>query len=243
MQAYIDGDADALVASSVELIWLCGIAPDRCPELVLVLAETRGADQLLVRPGVSSLLELRDQSLAVAPGVLPRYLVTHALKQQQLPAAAAPRLLALPRGEWDQALMQGRLAGVVADATTAADLRRHLPLEPLFSSADLSHEMFVLLAVDRDLLRRSPGAVQALIEAWLVRRRAASGEAMDPHWREPGRQEQYQLLDPRQQNLLPVLRHTRIHLVHAGMVPLNTPLPPSDPAPMLAAYRALASAL
>lgn len=124
-------------------------------------------------------------------------------------------------------------------------LLRALPLKTLFTSRQLPYEILDVLAVDPELLRRHPDAVLALVQGWravrleenqrptVVRQELARYLGLKPAnarppfrgIRFPGPQEQYELLDPAQNNLPPLLEKIRQVLYANGLIPANTPLP------------------
>ncbi len=102
-----------------------------------------------------------------------------------------------------------------------------------------------MLAVDPELLRLHPDAVLALVQGWQAvrleetRRPGAMHQAMADSmglqpgdrpgaWdgiRYPGPQEQYELLDPAQNNMPPLLKKIRQVLYDSGLIPAHFPLP------------------
>jgi NitT/TauT family transport system substrate-binding protein len=101
-----------------------------------------------------------------------------------------------------------------------------------------------VLAVEPEFLRVHPDAVLALVKGWQTVRAEESqqqatvrqemahdlglGSAMAPAMgriRHPGPQEQYELLDPLQNNLPPLLEKIRQVLYGNGVIPAHTPLP------------------
>ena len=105
-----------------------------------------------------------------------------------------------------------------------------------------------MLAVEPELLLLHPDAVLALVQGWQAAReeervgQVGVREAMADHLglypafsstvlgciRYPGPQEQYELLNPRQNNLPPVLEQIRQVLYANGVIPANTHLPATD---------------
>lgn len=257
VREYIAGRADAIAITTVDAVSICGVAPDRCPVLVFVIDESRGADQLLAVPEAGGMGGLVGQPIAMEGSSLALYLVDRAFRLHSLPPPQPALRRVMPPEEWDRALRRGEVRAVMAYPPTSERLRSTLSLVPQFSSAEIPLEILDVLAVDPELLREHPGAVQGLIAAWLrakndERNRSESAqkelarrlgmqeaalELVQRSIRYPGLQEQYQLLDPTQNNLPPVLRRIREVLYRNGRIPASTPLPRLDPGPVLAAQQ------
>ncbi|HSR38863.1 MAG TPA: hypothetical protein VLL95_08110, partial [Phnomibacter sp.] len=73
VHAYLRGDQPVAPLTTVEAVYLCERVPERCPVVVLVLDESRGADQLAVRNDVPSLKDLRGRTIAVTFSTLGPY--------------------------------------------------------------------------------------------------------------------------------------------------------------------------
>ena len=117
--------------------------------------------------------------------------------------------------------------------------------KPCLRVGDSPYEILDVLAVEPGFLRVHPDAVLALVKGWQTVRAEESqqqatvrqemahdlglGSAMAPVMgsgiRYPGPQEQYELLDPLQNNLPPLLEKIRQVLSANGVIPANTPLP------------------
>lgn len=245
MQAYISGRAQAIATTTIDVVTICGVAPERCPVIVYVIDESRGADQLLARKGVQGLEGLVGRPIAVERGSLARYLLARAFETKGLPAPSPSQLRFLPASTWAAALREGRVDAVVSYPPRSEMLLRSQPLQTLFTSRQLPYEILDVLAVDPEFLRVHPDAVLALVKGWqtvrveesqqqgTVRQEMAShlglGPAMAPAmWsgiRYPGLQEQYELLNPLQNNLPPLLEKIRQVLYANQVIPANTPLP------------------
>ncbi|MCP9833013.1 MULTISPECIES: hypothetical protein [unclassified Cyanobium] len=245
MEAYIAGRAQAIATTSIEAVNICGVAPERCPVIVYVIDESRGGDQLLARPGVTELKGLLGRPIALDRSSLSRYFLARAFESEALPPPEASQLRFLPAAAWEAALRQGQVQAVVAYPPRSEQLLRSQPLATLFSSRQLPYEILDVLAVEPELLRLHPDAVLALLQGWqavraeeshrpaAVRREIAQHLGLDSGanaalWdgiRYPGPQEQYELLDPRQNNLPPLLEKIRQVLYDSGVIPASTPLP------------------
>jgi NitT/TauT family transport system substrate-binding protein len=118
-------------------------------------------------------------------------------------------------------------------------------MKTLFTSRQLPYEVLDVLAVEPELLRLHPDAVLALVQGWQAMREeetqrpasvrqamadylgldSGAAAALRQGIRFPGHQEQYELLDPAQNNLPPLLEKIRKVLYANGVIPANTPLP------------------
>jgi len=245
MEAYISGRAQAIATTLIDVVTLCGVAPERCPVIVYVIDESRGADQLLARRGVTDLALLVGRPIALERSSLSRYFLARAFETSGLPAPSPAQLQFLPASTWASALREGRVEAVVSYPPRSEKLQRLLPLETLFTSREIPHEILDVLAVEPDYLRHHATAILALVQGWqemraeensrplTIRNEMARQLGLDPDGGEatgggiryPGLQEQYELLAAGQNNLPPVLERIRRVLYANGMIPANTPLP------------------
>ncbi len=248
VQAYIAGAAQAIATTTIDVVTICGLAPERCPVIVYVIDESRGGDQVLARRDVTDLKGLVGRPIALDRSSLSRYLLARAFESQDLPPPVPSQLRFLPATAWESSLRQGTVAAVVSYPPRSERLLRALPLDTLFTSRQLPNEILDVLAVEPELLRLHPDAVLALVQGWQAvrleerQRPAAVGHevadfmGLDPDAahavlegvRYPGPQEQYELLDPQQNNLPPLLEQIRQVLYANGVIPANTPLPATD---------------
>ncbi|MEA5400916.1 hypothetical protein VB734_12780 [Synechococcus sp. BA-124 BA4] len=248
VQSYVGGAAQAIATTAIDVVTICGLAPERCPVIVYVIDESRGGDQVLALPEVKDLKGLVGRPIALDRSSLSRYLLARAFESEDLPPPVPSQLRFLPAASWEAALRQGTVAAVVTYPPRSELLRRSLPLDTLFSSRQLPNEILDVLAVEPELLRLHPDAVLALVQGWQaareeeregqvgVREAMADHLGLDPAFssavlggiRYPGPQEQYELLNPRQNNLPPLLEQIRQVLYANGVIPANTPLPATD---------------
>lgn len=248
VQAYITGAAQAIATTAIDVVTICGIAPERCPVIVYVIDESRGGDQVLARQDVKDLNGLVGRPIALDRSSLSRYLLARAFESKDLPPPVPSQLRFLPAPSWEASLRQGTVAAVVTHPPRSEKLLRALPLNPLFTSRQLPNEILDVLAVDPELLRLHPDAVLALVQGWRAVRVAerqypaavqhemadylglepGAGNALLGRVRYPGPQEQFELLDPQQNNLPPLLEQIRQVLDVNGVIPANTPLPATD---------------
>ncbi len=248
VQAYVAGAAQAIATTAIDVVTICGVAPERCPVIVYVIDESRGGDQVLALKDVKDLKGLVGRPIALDRSSLSRYLLARAFESQDLPPPVPSQLRFLPASAWEASLRQGTVVAVVSYPPRSERLLRALPLDTLFTSRQLPNEIFDVLAVEPELLRLHPDAVLALIQGWqavraeerqrpaAVRHEVADYLGLDPGddnaglggIRYSGAQEQYELLDPEQNNLPPLLEQIRQVLYANGVIPANTPLPATE---------------
>ena len=80
VQAYLRGELQVAQLTTVEVVDICHRLPQRCPVVVLVLDESRGADIVAARPGFDEVAQLRGARVAVTPSTLGPYVLSRALE-------------------------------------------------------------------------------------------------------------------------------------------------------------------
>lgn len=66
VEAYIREQTPLVSLTLEEVEQICGQVPERCPTIVLVIDESRGADVLLARPGIAGIAELRGKEISLS---------------------------------------------------------------------------------------------------------------------------------------------------------------------------------
>ena len=174
MEAYMSGGAQAIATTTIEVVNICGVAPDRCPVIVYVIDESRGADQVLARQGVRGLKDLIGQPIALDHSSLSRYVLSRAFETAGLPPPEPSQLRFLPAATWEAALRREEVQAAVTYPPRSEQLLRALPLKTLFTSRQLPYEILDVLAVEPELLDRHPDAILALLQGWQAVRQEES---------------------------------------------------------------------
>jgi NitT/TauT family transport system substrate-binding protein len=172
VHAYLRGEVPLAQLTTVEAVDLCGRAPSRCPEIVLILDESRGGDQIAVANGVASLKALKGQPVGVTFSTLGPYVLSRALEQQGL-ALTDVQLRNIPLAQMPDALRGGQIKAAVFFPPFSDYAARDGASRTLFDSRAIPGEVFDVLAVDPDYLRRHGDTVTALIRAWAAAHQAA----------------------------------------------------------------------
>ena len=172
VHAYLRGDLPLAQLTTVEAVDLCGRVPSRCPEIVLVLDESRGGDQIAVARSVSSLAALQGQPVAVTFSTLGPYVLSRALEQQGL-SLADVQLRNIPLAQMPDALRSGEVKAAVFFPPFSDYAARDGVSRTLFDSRAIPGEVFDVLAVDPTYLRRHGDTVTRLIRVWAAVHQAA----------------------------------------------------------------------
>jgi len=168
-QAFENGDVVAMATTVPEAIAVCQETPARCPLLVLVLDESRGADRLIGRAALAGPGQLAGRQVGLERAVLAEYLLLRSLAGSSLglddlrlrfdgPVALVQRLQA------------GELDAIVTYAPHDTPLQGDRRFRELFSSAAIPGEVVDVLAVDPRYARQSPDQLRALVRTWWAAR-------------------------------------------------------------------------
>lgn len=204
-RAYSNGAVDVIATTVPEAIAICQESPRRCPQLVLVLDESVGADRLIARREISRPEQLLGRRVGLEASILGQYLLLSSFGDR--PVSLEEMSLVY---EGPQALVQGLQAGnldaIVTYSPHDVPLRDDRRFHTLFSSAALPGQVVDVLAVDPEFARRHPQAVQGLVRTWW----AAHAEVR----RNPG--PSLALMASRQRMTAQQFRHTEEGLRYPG---------------------------
>jgi NitT/TauT family transport system substrate-binding protein len=163
--AFVRGDVNVMATTLPEAIAVCQEAPARCPQLVLVLDESVGADRLLARVDMPSPAALAGRTVGLERTVLAEYLLLRSLEGQ----AVGIEDLQL-RFEGPVALVELLRAGAIDAVVTYppydSALRQDDRFHELFSSRRMPGEVVDVLAVAPETARTRKPALQALVRTW-----------------------------------------------------------------------------
>lgn len=241
--AYVRGDVEVIATTVPEAIAICQEMPGRCPELILVLDQSDGADVLFSRREIPNVRDLAGQRVGLERTVLAEYLLLRALETEGLSWSQVRPLYDGPDG-LVAAFQRGDLAAIVTYAPYANALREESGVRVLFSSAQIPGEVVDVLAVHPAYARRHARQLRGLVRTWwaaqaLVKAEPAASRAlmaarqqMSPReflaserWiRYPGPGEQDRMLAP-QGPVAQVVSRTAEQMVAARRIQPDAPLP------------------
>jgi len=169
-QAFERGDVQAIATTIPEALAICHERPARCPQLVLVLDQSDGADVILARAPISTPQQLLGARVGLERAVLAEYLLTRSLGDQPRPLNQQMRLhFDVPDGLVAR-LRSGELDAVVTYHPYDTPLRQDPAIREVFSSKRIPGEIVDVLAVDPTYAREHPEELKALVKTWWAAR-------------------------------------------------------------------------
>ncbi len=177
-RAFNRGDVEAIATTLPEAIAICREVPARCPEIVLVLDESHGADHVVAAARWRSLAQLKGQRLGLERSVLGDFMVLSAVGGQGLGLSDFQLRYDGPKALVAQ-LQRGNLEAIVTYAPHSDPLLSDPRWRVLFSSSEIPGEVVDVLAVSPDLRRRDPALVKGLVRSWWAARRLAAEQPHD----------------------------------------------------------------
>lgn len=175
VHAYLRGDLSMAQLTTVEAVDLCSRAPQRCPVVVLVLDESRGADQLAVHRSVASIAALKGRTVAATYSTLGPYVLQRALERHGLRFSDV-KLRNMPMAQMPSALASGDVQAAAFFPPFSDYAARDGQSRVLFDSRSIPGEIFDVLVVAPDFLREHGALLPPLLRAWQEAHRLAKIE-------------------------------------------------------------------
>ena len=173
LRAYRNQAIDGMVISLDELF---GLAADGLqPRIILVVDVSHGADAIVGRSGMRTMLDLKGRSVAVESGALGAFVLSRALTLNGMQSSDV-NVVHLESNEQPSAFEKGQVDAAVTFDPYRAQLLR-AGAATLFDSTRIPGEIVDLLAVRQSVLDKDPKHVQALLIGWF--------QAIDYMKREP----------------------------------------------------------
>jgi len=246
VHAYLRGELKVAQLTTVEAVDLCYRVPKRCPVVVLVLDESRGADQVVVNRSLGSIAQLRARPVAITPSTLGPFVLSQALARHGL-SLADVELRPMPLEAMPQALAQGEVAAAALFPPFSDQAVATGKVRPLFTSREIPGQIFDILVVDPEFLAAQRPAVTRLLRVWQAAHQDADANpdsAIATMARREGVTEQAFRTSLKGLVFLPLagqeplfatggtlprnLRTVRDVQAELGLVPDSAPLPPVD---------------
>ena len=168
-KAFVRGEMPAIATTVPEAIAICQEMPARCPQLVLVLDESSGADRIVARRELDKPAQLQGRRIGLERSVLGKFLLVRS--QGDRPTAFNQFRLTYdgPKALVD-GLQRGDLDAIVSYAPHDTPLLRDPRFRVVFSSRAIPGEVVDVLAVEPTYASRHPERVKALVQVWWAAR-------------------------------------------------------------------------
>lgn len=165
VHAFLRGELELAQLTTVEVVDICARVPKRCPAVVLVLDESLGGDQVVVRPEIRGIPDLRDRPVAVTPSTLGPYVLSRALQTHGLSLEDVEiRPMQLPM--MAASLRRGDVAGAALFPPFSDEATKDGTAHTVFSSREIPGEIYDVLVVDPAVLARHPEVIARLLRVW-----------------------------------------------------------------------------
>lgn len=165
VREWLRGHLTIAPLTSVELVDLCSRLPQRCPVVVLVLDESRGADKLLVHRSIPTLRALRGRRVGLAPTSLGPFVLGRALASVGVDIAEVTIVPTQPEA-MAAALNNGRVEAVASFPPFSELVERLGIARVLFDSRSMPGEIVDVLVVEPAFLAANGAAVVKLLRSW-----------------------------------------------------------------------------
>jgi NitT/TauT family transport system substrate-binding protein len=173
--AYSRGDVEIIATTLPDAIAICQEMPRRCPQLILVLDQSNGADVLVSPREITNVRELVGQRVGLERTVLAEYLLLRALEAERLGLDQVHHIHEGPQG-LVAAFKKGDVAAVVTYPPHANALRADPRYRVLFSSAQIRGEVMDVLAVSPAYAQGHPDQLRDLVRTWWAARALIEAE-------------------------------------------------------------------
>lgn len=175
MNAFARGQFEVAQLSAAEVIDLCNRVPSRCPVVVLVLDESRGGDQVAVRPGIASLADLRGRRVGLTLSTLGPYVLSRALEREGL-SLDDVQVRNMPLEGMGDALARGTVDAVAFFPPYSELAYRDGVVRKLFDSRAIPGEIFDVLVVSPEFYATQGAVLARLLRTWQAAHELAKAE-------------------------------------------------------------------
>jgi NitT/TauT family transport system substrate-binding protein len=163
VHAFLRGDLAKL--TTVEAVDICARVPKRCPVVVLVLDESVGGDQVVVRPEIRGIPDLRQRPVAVTPSTLGPYVLSRALQKHGL-SLEDVQIRPMPLPGMATSLKRGEVMGAALFPPFSDAALRDGTARTVFTSREIPGEIYDVLVVAPAFLVERPQEIARLLRVW-----------------------------------------------------------------------------
>ena len=165
VHAFLRGDLAMAQLTTVEAVDICARVPKRCPVVVLVLDESVGGDQVVVRPEIRGIPDLRQRPVAVTPSTLGPYVLSRALQKHGL-SLEDVQIRPMPLPGMATSLKRGEVMGAALFPPFSDAALRDGTARTVFTSREIPGEIYDVLVVAPAFLVERPQEIARLLRVW-----------------------------------------------------------------------------
>lgn len=162
IRGFRNKNLEAVTLTLYEALLVAETEPD--VRIVLILDSSNGADVVLAKPQIKTLLDIKGRRVGVESGALGAFVLTRALEKVDLMPKDV-QIVSLGVSEHEQAFKQGKVDAVVTFEPTRSKLLAD-DANLLFDSSQIPGEILDVLVVREELLKKQPSAVQDLLNGY-----------------------------------------------------------------------------
>lgn len=162
IRGFRNKNLEAVTLTLYEALLVAETEPD--VRIVLILDSSNGADVVLAKPQIKTLLDIKGRRVGVESGALGAFVLTRALEKVDLMPKDV-QIVSLGVSEHEQAFKQGKVDAVVTFEPTRSKLLAD-GANLLFDSSEIPGEILDVLVVREELLNKQPFAVQDLLDGY-----------------------------------------------------------------------------
>lgn len=134
--------------------------------LILLTDYSSGNDQVIGKPGITSIKQLAGQKVGVEVGLVDHLLLEHALTANGMPISSIT-LVNTPTNNTPQVLASGSVAAIAAWQPISGQAEMQLPgSRPIYTSAQAPGLIFDGLAVSPESLKERPQDWAKVVKVW-----------------------------------------------------------------------------
>jgi NitT/TauT family transport system substrate-binding protein len=136
------------------------------PQKIVTISDTStGADQIIARPGISSLNDLKGKKIAVEEGIVDHYWLRLALEEVDLTVDDVDLELMTTDAAAD-AFVNGQVDATVVHPPFTTTAMERKDAKPIATTAEFPNACSDHLVVSEEMIRNRPADVQALVNSW-----------------------------------------------------------------------------
>lgn len=163
-RAFERGQVDGFGGTTVELM-LASQHSNRKPRAFYVTNWSQGADQILAKPPVDSVSDLRGKRIGVEAASLDLLVLAAALDRANMAYDAVQRVT-VPQADLPEAMAAGRIDAAVSYPPVSHTLRERFDLHPVFDTAAEPEAVLDLFIAEADSLNQRTEDFVAIVRAF-----------------------------------------------------------------------------